>query len=249
MRDSFLARAIAWCVSLCVQPAKTWTRPDAVSTTSSITRSHSVSVNVEASPVVPHGMRKSIPLSICQLTSECSAGSSTPPSRRKGVTSAVPQPINSIMIYSLRVRIVDFATTSYRSLKERKMPRRSFAGALGFSASLASVQLRGDMKLGQVKCSCTVRSSWWHIHALHKGGLELLHLCLCSHCNPHVVRHRRPSAPNSNILLQHGHLKLFPWSPDVNHEHIALRARNDFVAALGQKLQRLGANIRVDLLP
>ena len=66
-----------------------------------ITRSHSASLSVEASPVVPHGIRKPIPLSICQFTSACSAGSSTPPSLRKGVTSAVPQPINSIMNASL----------------------------------------------------------------------------------------------------------------------------------------------------
>ena len=50
------------------------------------------------SPVVPQGTRKSIPASICRRTNFRSAASSSDPSLRKGVTNAVPQPVNIISL-------------------------------------------------------------------------------------------------------------------------------------------------------
>ena len=78
--------------ALCPSPA-----PRVISTT----RRCSSSLSVGLSPVVPHGTRKSIPASICRFTSARSVGSSNEPSRRNGVTSAVPVPVNMCLLLHL----------------------------------------------------------------------------------------------------------------------------------------------------
>src|SRR5208337_5607775 len=80
------------------------TRPAATSMVISMTRRHSAWVRVGVSPVVPQGTRKSIPDSICQATSERSAFSSSDPSARNGVTSAVPHPRNLTIALTLQLR-------------------------------------------------------------------------------------------------------------------------------------------------
>ena len=60
----------------------------------STTRRCSARVSVGLSPVVPQGTRKLMPASICRRTSLRSVASSSDRSRRNGVTSAVPHPVN-----------------------------------------------------------------------------------------------------------------------------------------------------------
>src|SRR5688500_19573180 len=87
-------RATAFAVSLEPAPATTGTRPFTCSTVSSTTRRCSAGLIVTASPVDPHGTRKSIPSAICQSISPRSAFSSSAPSLVNGVTSAVPHPLS-----------------------------------------------------------------------------------------------------------------------------------------------------------
>src|SRR5436190_11294130 len=61
-------------------------------------RSRSASVSVGFSPVVPHGQRKWTPASICRRASRRTAASSRSPLRVNGVTSAVPTPVNDLLI-------------------------------------------------------------------------------------------------------------------------------------------------------
>src|SRR5262249_9847569 len=72
------------------------TRPLTTSLVMSMTRSHSDSVRVGVSPVVPQGTRKSIPDATCHSTRDRNAASSTAPSFLNGVTSAVPHPRSCI---------------------------------------------------------------------------------------------------------------------------------------------------------
>src|SRR5437667_248194 len=65
-------------------------------------RSRSAAVSVGFSPVVPHGQRKWMPASICRRPSRRTAPSSSAPLRVNGVTSAVPTPVNGVLIGSLR---------------------------------------------------------------------------------------------------------------------------------------------------
>src|SRR6266403_1512663 len=103
-----LALATASCVEFEVAPATTGTRPAATSTVTSITRSHSSCVRVGVSPVVPQGIRKSIPDSTCQETRFRKAVSSTAPSGVNGVTRAVPQSRNWTLARRLKL-LPDFA--------------------------------------------------------------------------------------------------------------------------------------------
>src|SRR5208282_657229 len=77
----------------------------------------SSSSSVAASPVDPQATMKSIPDSICQLTSDQSAGSSTDPSALNGVTIAVPQPVVSMtgQVYN---GVVQRVRTGFRKLAE-----------------------------------------------------------------------------------------------------------------------------------
>ena len=68
--------------------------PAASSTVISTTRRCSARVSVGLSPVVPQGTRKSMPASIWRRTRSRSVASSSDRSRRNGVTSAVPHPVN-----------------------------------------------------------------------------------------------------------------------------------------------------------
>src|SRR5216684_3001904 len=79
-------------------PARTGTLPLASSTAICTTRRCSSRVSVGLSPVVPHGTRKSMPASTCRLTKACSVASSSAPSPRNGVTSAVPVPVNMVFL-------------------------------------------------------------------------------------------------------------------------------------------------------
>src|SRR6266478_2913848 len=79
-------------------PPRTGALPLANSTVILTTRRCSSCVSVGLSPVVPQGTRKSTPASICRLIKTRRAGSSREPSRRKGVTSAVPVPVNMMLL-------------------------------------------------------------------------------------------------------------------------------------------------------
>src|SRR6266849_2346016 len=79
-------------------PARTGTLPLASSTLICTTRRCSSCVSVGLSPVVPQGTRKSMPASICRLIKVRSVASSNDPSPRKGVTSAVPVPVNIVVL-------------------------------------------------------------------------------------------------------------------------------------------------------
>src|SRR5262245_54146795 len=92
-RSSSATSSITLAVLLPPAPATTGTRPRATSTVTFTTQRYSSCVRVTLSPVVPQGARKSIPSWICHSTRSARRRSSSLPSRRNGVTIAVPQPV------------------------------------------------------------------------------------------------------------------------------------------------------------
>src|SRR5215467_13842355 len=80
------------------QPARIGTWPLASSTRISTIRIRSDNSSVGFSPVVPSGTRKWIPLSIWRRPSLRTACSSSSPLFVNGVTSAVPAPVNAVLI-------------------------------------------------------------------------------------------------------------------------------------------------------
>src|SRR5947209_5967380 len=210
-RASFFAFSTPSRVLLLVHPPKTGTRPAAASQVTSTTRSHSCSLSVAASPVVPQGIRNPIPLSICQSTSARSAASSTLSSLRKGVTSAVPQPFNSIMLQVYR--FAQRETRTFACLCQIDLDQCSFHKAeapakmpgllLYASPESAAIQLGRNVELRHMQ-GCAVDCTRRHIHALHEGRLELRHLLLGSNRDANEVRHRGPGAADRDVLLQHG---------------------------------------------
>src|SRR5262245_14975650 len=77
------------------------TCPPTSATRSSTMRTRSASVKVGLSPVVPTGTRKWMPASTCRRPSRRTAASSRLPVLVNGVTRAVPQPVNGVLMFDL----------------------------------------------------------------------------------------------------------------------------------------------------
>src|SRR5919197_3402872 len=104
--------SIASAVELEPAPAITGTRFFVVSTQISTTRLCSSCESVGLSPVVPTATRPCVPWAICHSTKRAKALSSTAPFR-KGVISAVKDPLNMTSSSSLR-HVVHRGMTSHR---------------------------------------------------------------------------------------------------------------------------------------
>src|SRR5580698_294645 len=131
---------MTWAVLLPPAPATTGTFVRrASSIVISTTRRCSAALSVGLSPVVPQGTRKLIPAPIWRCTSRRSAFSSSERSRRNGVTSAVPHPVNirsSLPTTLLQLvhnlpKIEEAFLAGHPSRRAQRTAGKSFAAARG----------------------------------------------------------------------------------------------------------------------